>query len=316
MEGRLVTVFGGSGFLGRYVVQRLADRGDRIRSAGRRPQEALFLKPLGEVGQIHTVQANIRDDASVERVIADADAVVNLVGILAETGKQKFAALQGEGAGRIARLAKQHGVKALVQMSAIGADENSPAAYARSKARGEALVREHFPEATILRPSIVFGPEDDFFNRFAKMARMAPALPLISGQSRFQPVYVGDVADAVRAALEPDSPARGKTYELGGPRTYTFEELLKLMLKEIMIKRPLVSIPMPIAKLQAQVLQFLPNPPLTPDQLKMLARDNVVADDAATLGDLGITPTPLEAILGEYLEHYRPRGQFAKPSAH
>ena len=314
MQGRLVTVIGASGFIGRYVVHRLANRGDRIRAAGRRPHEALFLKPMGAVGQIHTVQANIRDESSIAAAVKDADCVVNLVGILAESGKQKFHALQAEGAGRVARLAKQHGVPSMVQMSAIGADPDSASGYGRSKAEGERLVREHFPEATILRPSIVFGPEDDFFNRFAKMARMAPALPLIAGKTRFQPVYVGDVADAVRNVLEPDTDTVGRTYELGGPKIYTFEALLKLLLDEIMTKRPLVPIPMPLARLQAQILQYLPDAPLTPDQLKMLAKDNVVSANALTLQDLGISPTPVESIIPSYLETYRPRGRFSRKS--
>jgi len=308
----LVVVFGGSGFVGRYVVQRLARRGARIRVAVRHPETALFLKPLGATGQIQVVQANVRAPESVAAAVEDADIVVNLVGILAPRGKQTFDSVQAEGAANIARATKAAGAKRLVHLSAIGADPESESGYARSKAEGERAILEAFAQATILRPSLIFGPEDDFFNRFAAMARLLPVMPLIAGESRFQPVYVGDVADAVAAALEAGRKAAGKTFELGGPRVYSFRELLELTMKEAMIRRPFLTIPMPLARIQAFFAQFLPNPPLTPDQLRLLSRDNVVAEDAKGLSDLGITPTPLEAILPAYLKRYRPKGQFSR----
>ena len=311
----LVVVFGGSGFVGRYVVQRLARRGARIRVAVRHPETALFLKPMGATGQIQVVQANVREPASVAAAAEDADILVNLAGILSPRGKQTFDTVQAQGAGNIARAAKAAGAKQLVHISAIGADPDSDSAYARSKAEGEQAAQEAFPDATILRPSLIFGPEDDFFNRFAAMARLLPVMPLIAGDSRFQPVYVGDIADAVVAALETGRKAAGKTFELGGPRVYSFKELLELTMKEAMIRRPFLPIPMPLARLQAFFAQLLPNPPLTPDQLRLLARDNVVAEDAKGVSDLGIVPTPLEAILPAYLKRYRPKGQFSRREA-
>lgn len=309
---RLVTVFGGSGFVGRYVVQRLAERGDRVRVAVRRPNEALFLKPLGDVGQVQTMQANLRDAASVANAVAGADAVMNAVGILFESGKQKFSAIQAEGAGTVAAAAKAAGVRTVVHVSAIGADANGRAKYAASKGRGEALVTEAFPEATILRPSIVFGPEDDFFNRFAAMARLFPVMPLIAGETRFQPVYVGDVADAAVLALDGGPGVAGRTFELGGPKTYSFRELLELVMVETQHQRPLFPVPRFMAVIQAFFLQALPNPPLTPDQLKLLENDNVVSDDARSFAELGIRPTPVEAIVPAYLWRFRPKGQFSE----
>ena len=309
---RLVTVFGGSGFVGRYVVQRLAERGDRVRVAVRRPNEALFLKPLGDVGQVQTMQANLRDAASVANAVAGADAVMNAVGILFESGKQKFSAIQAEGAGTVAAAAKAAGVRTVVHVSAIGADANGRAKYAASKGRGEALVTEAFPEATILRPSIVFGPEDDFFNRFAAMARLFPVMPLIAGETRFQPVYVGDVADAAVLALDGGPGVAGRTFELGGPKTYSFRELLELVMVETQHQRPLFPVPRFMAAIQAFFLQALPNPPLTPDQLKLLENDNIVSDDARSFAELGIRPTPVEAIVPAYLWRFRPKGQFSE----
>lgn len=308
----LVVIFGGSGFVGRYVVQRLARRGARIRVAVRHPETALFLKPMGATGQIQVVQANVRAAQSVAAAVEDADIVINLAGILSPRGKQTFDAVQAEGAGHVARAAKAAGAKRLVHISAIGADPESDSAYARSKAEGERAVLEAFPDATILRPSLVFGPEDDFFNRFAAMARLLPVMPLIAGDSRFQPVYVGDVADAVAAALDAGAKAAGKTFELGGPRVYSFKELLALTMKEAMVRRPFLPIPMPLARIQAFFAQYLPNPPITPDQLRLLGRDNVTGPDAEGLPALGITPTPLEAILPVYLKRYRPKGQFSR----
>ena len=311
MAQRRVTVFGGSGFVGRYVVSRLAARGDRVLVATRRPQEALFLKPLGDVGQIQLIPANVRNEMSVARAVAGADCVINLIGILHESGKQKFRTVQAEGAENIAKAAKAAGVKSLIHVSAIGADLDSASKYARTKADGEHAIRSHFPAATILRPSIIFGPEDDFFNRFGTMASTFPALPLIAGKTRFQPVYVGDVADAVVRATE-DKALAGELFELGGPKIYSFRELLDYILKETLQDKPLVPVSMGLAKLKAFFLQILPNPPLTPDQVKLLQSDNVVGDDARTFADLGVRPKPVEAIVPAYLRRFRPKGQFSE----
>ncbi|GAB4175395.1 MAG: complex I NDUFA9 subunit family protein [Thalassobaculales bacterium] len=309
MALRLVTVFGGSGFIGRNLVGRLAKAGYRVNVAVRRAEQAKFLKPLGDVGQITPVPASLRDPASIARAVAGAWAVVNLVGILHESGRQRFHAIHAEGARQAALAAKAAGAQRFVQVSAIGADPASPAAYARSKAAGEAAVRAVFPEATILRPSLVFGPDDGLFNRFAAMARLAPALPLIGGgHTRFQPVYVGDVADAIMAALAGPG---GGTYELGGPEVVTFREILELMMHHTGIRRPLVPVPWWVARLKGAMLQCLPSPPLTLDQVRMLERDNVVAPGAKGLADLGITPTPMAVVLPGYLERFRPGGRFS-----
>jgi uncharacterized protein YbjT (DUF2867 family) len=317
-QGKLVTVVGGSGFVGRHVVQALAREGWRIRVAVRRPDLAGFLQPLGTVGQIHAVQANLRYPDSVRAVIADADAVVNLVGILHESGRQTFEAVQGEGAAVVARAAAEAGAT-LVQVSAIGADADSAAAYARSKAAGEAAVLAAVPAAIILRPSIVFGPEDGFFNRFAELARFAPALPLIGGGlTRFQPVYVGDVARAVLAAVSGKA-TPGTIYELGGPQVKTFKELMEYTLALIERPRLLVSLPFGIARLQAKFMQYLPGAPLTPDQVTMLGVDNVVSAPAKaqgrTLEGLGITPTALDSVVPTYLWRFRKSGQFRTDKA-
>lgn len=308
---KLVTVIGGSGFVGRQVVQDLAQAGIRVRVGCRDPEAALDLKPMGDVGQVTPIQVNIRDDASVQAAVRGADAVVNLVGILAEGGKQRFHTVQAEGPGRVARAAAAAGVKSFVQISAIGASETSRAAYARSKAMGEAAVREAFPEAVILRPSIVFGPRDSFFNMFAEMAKLSPILPLIGGgETKFQPVYVGDVAAAVMAALTMPE-ARGKTYELGGPAQYSFKELLQMMLRETGQKVRLLSIPFPIAALMGAVIGWLPGAPLTRDQVEMLKTDNVVSAGAEGLPELGVAPTAIQAILPTYMDVYRRGGRFA-----
>lgn len=309
MAQSLVTVFGGSGFVGRHVVSRLAQDGWQVRVAVRRPDEALFLKTAGVVGQVTPMAANIRDQASVERAIAGADAVVNLVAILYERGPQRFKALQAEGAGRVAAAAKRAGVRHLVHVSAIGADAASDSLYARTKAEGEQAVLRAFPDAVILRPSIIFGPEDGFFNRFAGMAMMAPALPLIGGgKTKFQPVYVGDVAAAVARALTLRESA-GKTYELAGPRIYTFRQLMEILLREIGRKRLLLPLPFPIAGLMGAVMQYLPMPQLTLDQVRLLKRDNVAGAGALGLAQLGIAPTALEGVLPTYLDKFRKRGQ-------
>jgi uncharacterized protein YbjT (DUF2867 family) len=315
MRGDLVTVFGGSGFIGRYVVRRLAREGWQVRVAVRRPNGALFCKTAGHVGQVVPVAANVRDQASVRAAVSGAAAVVNLVGILFQAGPQRFDAVQTEGAANIAAAAAAAGVRAMAHVSAIGADPQSSSAYARSKASGEAGVTKAFPAATILRPSIVFGPEDDFFNRFAKMALLAPALPLIGGgTTRFQPVYVLDVAEAIARAIEHPEAHAGKTYELGGPRIYSFRELMTLLLAEIGRKRCLCSLPFALASLQGAVFQSIPfiKPPVTADQVKLLKRDNVVGPQAAGFQALGVTPTALEPILPTYLDRYRPQGYYSR----
>ena len=312
LQGKLVTIFGGSGFVGRHLVRRLAKSGARIRVAVRRPNEAHFLKPLGAVGQIMPIQANVRNAASVARAVEGADIVINLVGILVESGRQTFRALQAEGAAKVASAAAAAGVTQYVQMSAIGADPESPSAYARTKAAGEVAAREHMPGATVIRPSIVFGPEDEFFNRFAAMARISPFLPLIGdGSTRFQPVYVADVAEAIARTLE--NPALGgETYELGGPNVYTFRELMELTLRIIGRKRLLLPLPVPVARAQATMFEMLPliTPPITRDQIAQLTRDNVVAEGAKTLETLGIDAATAEAIVPTYLYRFRKHGQF------
>jgi uncharacterized protein YbjT (DUF2867 family) len=309
----LVTVFGGSGFAGRHVVRALARRGYRIRVAVRRPDLAGHLQPLGRVGQIHAVQANIRYPDSMIPAMRNADVVINLVGILFERGRQRFDAVHTEGAEAVARAAAAMGAR-LIHGSAIGADENSPSHYARSKANGERGVLAIMPSAVITRPSIMFGPEDDFFNRFAALARLSPFLPLIGGgHTRFQPVFVGDVAAAIADAV--DGKAKpGTVYELGGPDVLSFRELMTYVLTTIGRRRLLVPIPFALAKLQAAVLQFLPKPPLTPDQVEMLKFDNVVSPAAdhegGTLGALGIEPTAIATVVPSYLWRFRKTGQF------
>lgn len=306
----VVTVFGGSGFLGRYVVRALARAGQRIRVGVRRPNLANYLLPMGHVGQIQIARTDVTDRDAVRRALEGADAAVNLVGILYESGRQSFQALHADAAATIATAAQEHGIGALVHVSAIGASSDSPALYARSKAEGEARVRDSYPTATVLRPSIVFGPEDQFFNRFAGLARLSPVLPLIGGgHTRFQPVYVCDVAAAVVRCLT-DAGTAATIYELGGPRVYTFRELMKVMLAETNRRRLLVPLPFSIARMQAAVLELLPKPLLTRDQVRLLERDNVVAADAHTLADLGITPETVEAIIPAYLWRFRREGQF------
>ncbi len=314
----LVTVYGGSGFLGRHVVRALAKRDYRIRVAVRRPELANFLQPLGRVGQIHAVQANLRHAPSVDAAARDADVVVNLVGILFERGRQQFDKVQTYGAEQVALAASAHGAR-MVHVSAIGVDEHSPSHYARSKAAAERLVLAAQPSATVMRPSILFGPEDDFFNRFASLARIAPALPLIGGgMTRFQPVFVGDVARAIADAVDGKARA-GTIYELGGPEVKTFKELMQYVLATIERKRLLVPIPFAIAKLQAAVLQYLPTPLLTPDQVELLRADNVVSGNAKTEGrtlqGLGIEPELIEAIVPSYLWRFRKAGQFRNRTA-
>jgi len=310
---KLVTVFGGSGFVGRHVVRALAKRGYRVRVACRRPDLAGHLQPLGNVGQIHCVQANLRYRWSIDRAVEGADYVINLVGILAESGKQKFDSLQARGAGWIAEAATAAGAK-MIQMSAIGADAESTSDYGRTKAEGEALVLEASPDAIIVRPSIVFGPEDGFFNRFAQIARIAPALPLIGGgKTQLQPVYVGDVAEAIALAVD-GKVAGGTVLELGGPEVLSFRECLEKMLDVIERKRGFVSLPFPIAGMIGGIVQYLPGAPITVDQVEMLKTDNVVSDAANTSGEtlagLGITAQSINSILPNYMVRYRKHGQF------
>src|SRR5690349_8128731 len=309
----LVTVYGGSGFLGRHVVRALAKRHYRIRVAVRRPELAGFLQPLGRVGQIHAVQTNVRHAQSVDLAARDAHILINLVGILFERGRQRFDAVHTYGAEQVALAASAHGAR-MVHVSAIGADENSSSAYARSKANAEKLVLAAQPATAIMRPSILFGPEDDFFNRFAARARLSPALPLIGGGlTRFQPAFVGDVATAIADAV--DGKARPSTiYELGGPEVLTFKELMQFVLTTIERRRLLVPLPFFLAKMQAALLRYFPKPPLTPDQVELLRVDNIVSEAAKTeqrtLQGLGIEPETMEAIVPSYLWRFRRSGQF------
>ena len=326
---KLVTIYGGSGFVGRYIARRMARAGWRVRVAVRRPNEALFVKPYGDVGQVEPVLCNIRDDASVRAAVEGADAVVNLVGILYPRGRQTFDAVHHAGAERIAAAAKAAGVETFVQISAIGADKNSASAYARSKALGEEAVRKHIPGAVILRPSVVFGPQDDFFNRFARMACWSPVLPVFgcpfprfrngkldlygSGGTRFQPVYVGDVADAAFKALA-DPSCRGKSYELGGPTVYSFVELMRLVMEQSGRRCLLMPLPFWAGSLIGFFAGLLPVPPLTRDQVTLLKMDNVVGGKLPGMQDLGVAPTAAEAILPTYLDIYRRGGRYSQPN--
>lgn len=314
----MITVFGGSGFIGRYVVRALCKAGYRVRVATRRPHLALNLKVTGDVGQVQLVQANLRDRPSIDRATEGAEAVVNLVAILFEEGRQKFTSLHVDGARNVAESAAAAGAERFIQISGLGADEDASSRYARTKAEGENAVREAMPNATVLRPSVVFGEEDSFFNRFADMARFTPALPLFGGgRTRLQPVFAGDVADAVAAALKDDY-APGKTYELGGPRIYTFKELMRFIIEETDRKRLLVPLPYFAADFMgffgeiAGALPFV-EPFLTRDQAKLLRVDNVVGaggEGLGTIEDLGVSPVSVEAIVPTYLERYRRNGQF------
>jgi NADH dehydrogenase len=309
----LITIFGGSGFLGRHLVRALAKRHYRIRVAVRRPDLAHHLQPLGRVGQIHAVQANVRHAGSVAAAARGADIVINLVGILFERGRQRFDAVQAYGAEQTALAAAAHGAR-MIHISAIGADPASTSAYARAKAKGEQAVLAAVPEATIFRPSIMFGPEDDFFNKFAALARILPALPLVGGGlTRFQPVFVGDVAEAISRAADGETKP-GTIYELGGPEVKTFKELMEYVLSVTERRRLLIPIPFALARLQAMFLQFAPKPLLTPDQVELLKTDNVVSaaaiSEGRTLRGLGIEPTAMEAIVPTYLWRFRKTGQF------
>lgn len=314
---KLVTIYGGSGFVGRYIARRMAQAGWRVRVAVRRPNEALFVKPYGAVGQVEPVLCNIRDDASVRAALQGADAVVNCVGILNNRGRNKFDAVQHEGAMRIARLAAIEGVSRMVHLSSIGADVDSNSNYARSKGLGEASVLTYFPTATILRPSVVFGTEDQFFNRFATMTSFSMVLPLVGGGTKFQPVYVDDVAAAAEVALTGDAPTG--IYELGGPEVETLKGLVQYMLQVIKRRRLVLNMPFWVGSImgfgfdmmQAMSFGLIPNTILTRDQVRLLRHDNVVSDGARGLADLGIKPTHYEAVVPEYLWRFRPYGEFS-----
>lgn len=313
MAARIVTVFGGTGFIGRHLVRALCARGDTVRVATRHPEKSLDLKTSGTPGQVVLQRCKPWDSAHVASAVAGSETVINLIGILFEKGQNTFDRAHVVAPGLMARIATQAGVKNMVHVSAIGANPNSSSAYGRSKSAGESAVRGGFPDAVILRPSIVFGPEDGFFNRFARMAVWSPALPLIGGgKTRFQPVYVGDVVRAVLAGLD-NATARGQTYELGGPGIYDFRQLLEMVMRETGRKRFLVNLPVDVANILAQAMEIMPTPMLTRDQIKLLAQDNVVLSRTHTLQALGITPTALEAIVPAYLAAYRAGGRFALP---
>jgi len=312
---KLVTIYGGSGFVGRYIARRMAKAGWRVRVAVRRPNEAIFVKPYGVVGQVEPVLCNIRDDASVAQVMTGADAVVNCVGILAKHGKNTFDSVQAEGAARIARIAAAKGIGQMVQISAIGADAESESDYARTKGEGEAAVLKYMSDAVILRPSVVFGPEDGFFNRFAGMSRLGPVLPVVGADTLFQPVYVDDVAKAAEVALT-TSVAPG-VYELGGPDVRSFRALMETMLDVIRRRRAILNIPFFAANIMAfgmemgQILSLgLVRAQVTRDQVRNLRRDNVVTDGALGFDDLGIEPVALASVLPDYLWRFRPSGQY------
>jgi uncharacterized protein YbjT (DUF2867 family) len=303
----VATVFGGSGFIGRYVVQRLCQAGHIVRVAVRDTERALFLKPMGDVGQVVPLYCALGDEPTIARALAGAELAVNLVGLLTERRRGDFQRVHEAGAAAVARLAAAERVGRLVHVSAIGADPNSPSRYAATKGEGEAAVRAALPGATILRPSVVFGLEDQFFNRFGRIAELSPVMPVIAGATRFQPVYVGDVANAVIAGLErPD--AAGALYELGGPRVLTMREVIAYVLAETRRRRPVIELPVGLARLQAAVLERLPGRLLTGDQLVLLQRDNVVSPGMPGLAELGITPTPHELVVASYLRRFRPGG--------
>ncbi|MDH5410612.1 MAG: complex I NDUFA9 subunit family protein [Alphaproteobacteria bacterium] len=328
MKNKLITVFGGTGFIGRHLVQRLAAGGARVRVAVRDPKQAALLQTMGEVGQIAAVQASVTHEGSARAAVTGADAVVNLVGILYESGRRSFDAVHRQGAENVALAARDAGVRRLVHMSALGADPQSHSNYAVSKAAGEEAVRKAFPEAAIVRPSVVFGPEDSFFNLFASISRLSPVLPVFgcsgprvqngrinilgNGGVKFQPVYVGDVARAIVKCIE-DPAQSGKTFELGGPAAYSFQQIMEMICRETGRKRLLVPVPYLAASLMAGFLELLPKPLLTSDQVELLKHDNVLSGELPTLADLGIEVTGAEGILPTYLDRYRRGGRFTKP---
>ena len=311
LSSSTIAVIGGTGFIGRQIVEILARQGARIKILARNADRAKFLKPMGDVGQISITSGSALDDDALTRIIEGCDTVINTIGILAESGSQRFNSLQAELPARIGRIAKANGVKSIVHLSAIGADLNSASLYARTKAQGEQGLMAEFPKAVILRPSLVFGTGDGFFNRFASMAVMAPGLPVIGGgKNKVQPVYVGDIAQAVLAVLT-DKKSEGKIYELGGPEVMTFREAMAYIIKQIKRKRLLLPVPHGVMTLAATAMSILPSAPVTRDQLKLLKVDNVAADDLPGLEDLGVQPTPIDLIVPSYLERYQPGGRFA-----
>jgi uncharacterized protein YbjT (DUF2867 family) len=311
MKPSLVAVFGGSGFLGRYTVRALAKAGYRVRVGVRRPNLGNYLVPMGQVGQIQVVKANIANADHVASVVSGADAVINLVGIMRQSGRQRFQRIHRDAPEALAKAAMNAGAQTFVHVSSLGVSQNSPSLYARTKAEGEMRVREAFPAATIFRPSLMFGPEDNFFNRFAGMARMWRAVPLIGGgQTKFQPVYVGDVAAAIEKSVVDPAAARGRTYELAGPSIYTFKDMMELMLRETYRKAALVPVPFGLASFGASLANLTPWPPITPDQVRLLKSDNVMTKGALGLHDLAMEPDSVEAILPTYIWRFRPQGQF------
>lgn len=318
---KLVTIYGGSGFLGRYIARRMAKLGWRVRVAVRRPNEAMFVKPYGTVGQVVPVFCNIRDDESVRAAMSGADAVVNCVGTFDRSGRNNFDAVQHEGAARIALISKELGVAHVVSISALGSNAEGDSEYAQSKGEGEAAVLEARPDAMILRPGVMFGTEDGFFNRFAAMTRLGPILPLVGGASKFQPVYVDDVAEA--AVLGATGKAKGGIYELGGPEVKTLRDWIGQMLEEIRARRLVINLPFWVGSVMATLLDFgsaltlglFPNTVLTRDQVKQLHHDNVASGEYPGLEDLGIKPTPADAVIEDYLWPYRPSGQYSEIKA-
>lgn len=314
-SAKLVAVFGGSGFLGRHIVRALARGGWRVRVGARHPNTAHFLRPMGRVGQIQIVKANLLKTDDVKEMMREATAVINLVGILFQRGSQRFQAVHSEGAAAVAHAAAEHGVDRLIHFSALGARTDSPSQYANSKAEGEKRVLAAFPDAAIMRPSVVFGPEDEFFNRFAALARLSPVLPLIGGGlTRLQPVYAGDVAQATLAALG-NPGTRSQTFELGGPEVMSLKDVMRFVLRETRRRRLLVNVPFGLAKFQAAFLGLLPKPPLTLDQVRLLQSDTIVTPGAPGLAELGVTPTTVEAIVPAYLWRFRKTGEFDAASS-
>ncbi len=311
LEDSVITIFGGTGFIGRYVVRELAKTGALIRVVSRDPQGALYLRTYGYVGQIVLERGSFQEKDTVKRYLEDTDIAINLVGILFESGSQRFARIHAQGAEFLAKSAAELGVSQLIHMSALGVDKSTRSKYARTKLAGERAVLAAFPTATILRPSIVFGPEDDFFNRFASMAQLSPFMPLIGGgHTKFQPVYVADIARAIRTVLEQRT-GQGTAYELGGPQQYSFRELLTYIMEQTRHKKPFMPIPFGLASIMGKMSEILPTPPLTYDQVQLLKQDNIVSPDATTFEALGITPTAVEVVVPDYLIRYREGGRFA-----
>ena len=312
MRGKHITIFGGSGFVGRYIVQELAEQGAIIRVGVRNIHEANFLKPMGSVGQITPISIDLMNQNSVNEISKDADILINCVGILTESGSRKFDSIHHMGVQNIARAAQENGIENLIHLSAIGANKDSKSIYAQSKAKGEEALRTIFPKSIIIRPSIVFGSEDNFFNLFAQMAQISFFLPLIGGgNTQFQPIYVKDIAHFVGNLLQNEA-SQGITYEIGGPKTYSFKELMQIMLRYIERKRYLLSIPFGFAKFLSYFLQYLPGKLITPDQVELLKQDNVCNPNYPGLESQNVSPTPLEIILPAYLSRYRPGGRYIK----